>query len=332
MNEKPGLTGATPLSEGDVVSGRFRVINELGRGGYAIVYRAQDMVTDSIVALKTLRPLAPRPAEVVARFKREVALVSQLRHPNTVRVFDYGVEGDLFLAMELLDGHTLADELDGRTGLPLPRALRIVQAVLASLTEAHQLGIVHRDLKPENVFLMRNARGEEHVKVLDFGIAKLTRFEQRRQNMPSLTMAGRAMGTPTYMSPEQARGLDLTASSDLYAVGVLLYELIAGVAPFRGEHAMEIMLKHVNEPAPSLTVARLANTPIDRAIRKVLAKEQEDRFRDAHEFLAALGGTAAFIPGTVPEIGPVPSPNSRTEPVLMGIPAHRLRRPKEDTN
>lgn len=325
MSDKPGLTGATPLSAGDVVSGRFRIIGELGRGGYAIVYRAEDTVTGDTIALKTLRPLAPRPAEVVARFKREVALVSQLRHPNTVRVYDYGVEGDLFLAMELLQGHTLAEELDGKRGVALPRALRIGQAVLASLTEAHQLGIVHRDLKPENVFLMRNARGEEVVKVLDFGIAKLTRFEQRRQNMPSLTMAGRAMGTPTYMSPEQARGMDLTASSDLYAVGILLYELIEGVAPFRGEHAMEIMLKHVNEPAPSLTVNNLANTPVDLAIRKSLAKEPHDRFRDAHEFLAALGGTAAFIPGTLPEVRPLPSKRPAASELLLGIPAHRLK-------
>lgn len=325
MSEKPGLTGATPLSAGDVVAGRFKVIDELGRGGYAIVYRAHDVLEGRVVALKTLRPLAPRPAEVVARFKREVALVSQLRHPNTVRVYDYGVEGDLYLAMELLEGHTLADELDGKSGVPIPRALRIVQAVLASLTEAHQLGIVHRDLKPENVFLMRNERGEEHVKVLDFGIAKLTRFEQRRQNMPSLTMAGRAMGTPTYMSPEQARGLDLTASSDLYAVGIFLYELIEGVAPFRGEHAMEIMLKHVNEPPPSLSVGRLRDTPIDLAIRKSLAKDPADRFHDAMEFLAALGGTAAFIPGTIPEVGKIPPAVSRNDALIQGLPAHRLQ-------
>lgn len=325
MSEKPGLTGATPLSAGDVVAGRFKVIEELGRGGYAIVYRAHDILEGRIVALKTLRPLAPRPAEVVARFKREVALVSQLRHPNTVRVYDYGVEGDLYLAMELLEGHTLADELDGKNGVSIPRALRIVQAVLASLTEAHQLGIVHRDLKPENVFLMRNERGEETVKVLDFGIAKLTRFEQRRQNMPSLTMAGRAMGTPTYMSPEQARGLDLTASSDLYAVGILLYELLEGVAPFRGEHAMEIMLKHVNEPPPSLSVGRLRDTPIDLAIRKSLAKDPVDRFADALEFLAALGGTAAFIPGTIPEIGKIPAALSHADRLVRGIPAHRLQ-------
>ena len=323
MSEKPGLTGATPLSADDIVAGRFKIIEELGRGGYAIVYRAQDLLEARVVALKTLRPLAPRPAEVVARFKREVALVSQLRHPNTVRVYDYGVEGDLYLAMELLEGHTLADELDGKTGVPIARALRIVQAVLASLTEAHQLGIVHRDLKPENVFLMRNARGEEHVKVLDFGIAKLTRFEQRRQNMPSLTMAGRAMGTPTYMSPEQARGLDLTASSDLYAVAVLFYELLEGVAPFRGEHAMEIMLKHVNEPPPALVHSGLRDTPIDFAIQKALAKEPTDRFRDALEFLAALGGTAAFIPGTIPEIGQIPSASVQNPQLIRGVPAHR---------
>lgn len=329
MSEKSGLTGASPLNAGDEVDGRFKIIDEIGRGGYAVVYRAEDVRSGKIVALKTLRPSAPRPAEVVARFKREVALVSQLRHPNTVRVYEFGVEGDLYFAMEYLEGHPLANELDGKRGVPLPRALRIGQAVLASLTEAHQLGIVHRDLKPENVFLMRNARGEEHVKVLDFGIAKLTRFEQRRQNLPSLTMAGRAMGTPTYMSPEQARGMDLSAASDLYAVGVLLYELIEGVAPFRGDHAMEIMLKHVNEAPPSLTVGNLANTPVDLAIRKALSKEPHDRFADAHEFLAALGGTAAFIPGTLPEVRALPSAKPVRNDVVLGIPLHRTKATKD---
>lgn len=325
MSEHPGRTAVEAMERGTLVADRYEIVEELGRGGYAVVYRAIDRTTQEVVALKTLRPLAQRTSEVVARFKREVALVSQLRHPNTVRVYDYGVEADLYLAMELLEGHSLADELDGANGLPLPRALRIVQAVLASLTEAHQHGIVHRDLKPENVFLMRNARGEEHVKVLDFGIAKLTRFEQRRQNMPSLTMAGRAMGTPTYMSPEQARGMDLTASSDLYAVGVLLYELIEGVAPFRGEHAMEIMLQHVNAPTPPLTSNDAAMVPVELAIRKALAKEPHDRFPDAHAFLAALGGTASFIPGTLPEVRPLPRTTPIQQDVVLGIPAHRLK-------
>lgn len=326
MADQPGLTGATPLSPGDVVAGRFRIVDELGRGGYAIVYRAEDSQSGDLVALKTLRPLAPRPAEVVARFRREVKLVSQLRHPNTVHVFDYGVETDLFLAMELLVGSTIAEELDGKRGMRTERALRIVQAVLRSLTEAHELGIVHRDLKPENVFLVRDSRGDEQVKVLDFGIAKLTRFEQRKQNMPSLTLQGRAMGTPTYMSPEQARGMDLTAASDIYAVGVLLYELLCGHAPFRGEGAMDIMLKHVNEPPPSLTLPALVGSPIDLAIQRALAKEPDDRFETAAQFLAALGADVAVVPGAPPDVRSIPANTSGDRRVVQGIPSHRMVR------
>lgn len=299
MSDQPGLTGASPLSAGDVLAGRYQVINELGRGGYAIVYEARDLYEDRIVALKTLRPIAPRPQEVVARFKREVELVSRLRHPNTVRVYDYGVEGDLYLAMELLRGVTLAEELDSHRKLPIRRSLAIAHGVLGSLSEAHGEEIVHRDLKPENIFLIHDSNGEEQVKVLDFGIAKLTRYEQERSRTPSLTMRGRAMGTPTYMSPEQARGAPLTVQSDVYAVGVLLYEMISGYAPYRGDNAMDIMLKHVNENLPPLGDPRLRGTPIDLAIRKALAKKPEDRFDDCRAFLSAIGGTVAFkVPTT----------------------------------
>ena len=330
MSDQPGLTGATPLSPGDMVAGRYQILDELGRGGYAIVYRARDTVEPRVVALKTLRPIAPRPAEVVARFRREVALVSQLRHPNTVQVYEYGIEGDLYLAMELLEGRTLADELDGTHGLPLARAVRIAHAVLASLSEANQLGIVHRDLKPENIFLIQGEDGEEQVKVLDFGIAKLTRYEQSRQNMPSLTMQGRAMGTPTYMSPEQARGIDLAIESDIYAVGVLLFEMICGKPPFRGENAMEIMLQHVNDPPPPLSVARVRGTPLDLAIRKSLAKKPQDRFSDPHEFLAAMGGTVVVPRGTTPQ-PPAPRRSAIVRrPTIQGIPRTTLRPVKPD--
>ncbi len=296
------------MSPGDVVVGRFEIVNELGRGGYAIVYRARDLQNDEMVALKTIRPVAPRPKEVVARFRREVELLSMLKHPNTVQVYDYGVETDLYLAMELLDGHPLADELDGATGMPVHRAALVAQGVLASLTEAHDLSIVHRDLKPENIFIIADAKGTQQIKVLDFGIAKFTNPEMQRDANPSLTLVGRAMGTPTYMSPEQARGSDLTTRSDIYAVGVLMYELLCGVPPFTGSNAMEIMLKHVNAPIPRLTVAHLRGTPIELAIRKALAKKPANRFANAHIFLAAIGGTAVTRVGAKPQPPPLPTP------------------------
>jgi serine/threonine-protein kinase len=275
-------------------------MDEIGRGGYAIVYRALDTEVDRHVALKTIRPIAPRPQEVVARFRREVEMVAQLDHPNIVKVFDFGFEHDLYLAMELLHGYPLSDILDGVRGISLRRSIAIAQGVLSALTEAHARGIVHRDLKPENVFLVQLDGGREMVKVLDFGIAKSV-FDDSN---PNLTLKGRAMGTPTYMSPEQAKGAKLNTRSDIYAVAVLIYEMLCGVPPFQGDTAMDIMLKHVNDAPPQLTVEALRGTPFDKAIQKGLAKKPEHRFADAHEFLAAFGGTAVTAAGHSPSSGP----------------------------
>lgn len=288
MSRNSAVTNVIPLSPHDLVADRYEIIEEIGRGGYAIVYRALDRETGQDIALKTIHPEAPQSAEVVERFKREAVLASKLRHPNTVQVYDYGVEEPFYLAMELLEGHPLTEELNGQDGIPLDRAISIGCAILASLSEAHAHGIVHRDIKPENIFLKRLPNGAQRVKVLDFGIAKLTGSAQRRQNMPALTMMGRAMGTPTYMSPEQAQAKPVTASSDLYAVAVLLYELIDGVPPFHGEEAMDIMLQHVNDPPPPLTRAGLSNSRINHTLQRALEKHPDDRYEDAERFLDAL--------------------------------------------
>jgi len=320
MQDKPGLTGASPLNEGDLVASRYRVMHELGRGGYAIVYKAFDTRTNDIIALKTIRPIAPRPDEVRERFRREAEMVSRLRHPNTVRVFDHGFETDFYLAMEYLEGYPLSDILDGVNGISPRRAIAIGVGVLESLTEAHDLGIVHRDLKPENVFLVQHPGGGEQVKVLDFGIAKLTYDDQ---SMPSLTLKGRAMGTPTYMSPEQAKGGKLTVHSDIYSVAILLYEMICGVPPFQGDNAMEIMLKHVNERAPGLTLPALQETIIDRAILKGLEKAPDDRFQSARGFLGALGATVARPINEAPRTRALP-PEEGAARRVVGLPKQNL--------
>jgi len=318
MTDKPGLTGASPLSQGDVVANRYRVLEEIGRGGYAIVYKALDTKTGDVIALKTIRPIAPRPEEVRERFRREAEVVSRLKHPNTVRVFDYGFESDFYLAMELLEGHPLSELLDGEHGISLERSVFIVIGVLESLTEAHRLGIVHRDLKPENVFLAQRMQGDqrlEHVKVLDFGIAKAILDDS---NMPALTMKGRAMGTPAYMSPEQAKGAKLTIHSDLYSAAVLLYEMICGVPPFNGESAMTIMLKHVNEAPPQLTPLRLRGSALDAAIQKAMSKNPFERFNSAEDFLSAIRDAMARLdqpatagPAASPsQVAPAPAPQS----------------------
>lgn len=303
MLDKPGLTGASPLGPGDVVAKRYQVIEEIGRGGYAIVYKAHDRETGTVIALKTIRPIAPRPDEVRERFRREAELVSRLNHPNTVRVFDAGYDNEFYLAMEYLQGYALSEILDGVRGISPRRALAIATGVLESLTEAHAQGIVHRDLKPENVFLVQRPDGSELVKVLDFGIAKLIHDDEK---MPALTLKGRAMGTPTYMSPEQAKGGKVTAHSDIYSVAVLMYEMLCGVPPFQGETAMDIMLKHVNERPPGLTVSGLQESVIDRAVLKALTKAPDQRFRTAWEFLAAIGGPAVRLHDGMPMLRVLP--------------------------
>lgn len=329
MLDKPGLTGASPLGPGDVVANRYQVIEELGRGGYAIVYKAHDRQTGTVIALKTIRPIAPRPDEVRERFRREAELVSRLNHPNTVRVFDAGYDNEFYLAMEYLQGYALAEILDGVRGISPRRALAIACGVLESLTEAHGQGIVHRDLKPENVFLVQQPDGGELVKVLDFGIAKLIHDDDK---MPALTLKGRAMGTPTYMSPEQAKGGKLTIHSDIYSVAVLVYEMLCGVPPFQGDNAMDIMLKHVNEKPPSLTVQGLKDSAVDRALQKALAKAPDQRFASAAEFLAAIGGTAVRVQDAAPSLRTLPpeeaagngtsEPSSR--PTVTGLPKQNI--------
>ena len=302
---------------GQVVAERYELREEIGRGGYAIVFRAYDREQELEVALKTIRPVA-RPKEALARFRREAALISRLRHENTVRIFDYGMEGDVYIAMELLKGHPLSDELDTRRRLPVSRAIQICCEVLKSLSEAHDHGIVHRDLKPENVFLVGNPDKSESVKVLDFGIAKLTKDAAHIDPM-ALTLQGRAMGTPNYMSPEQAKGIDLTAHSDLYTMGILLFEMITGKPPFAGGTAMDIMLRHVNAPIPRLPDPKLRGTPIERAIRKALNKDHTKRFQGAADMLAALGGAVAVPVGQLPPPVKVTSDHSALTPIQQGL-------------
>ena len=306
---------------GQVVGNRYDLLEEIGRGGYAIVFRAIDREQDQEVALKTIRPVA-RPKEALARVRREAALISRLQHENTVRIFDYGMEGDVYIAMELLKGHPLSDELDTRRKLPVARAIQICCEVLKSLAEAHDHGIVHRDLKPENVFLVGNSDGTESVKVLDFGIAKLTKDATHLDPM-ALTLQGRAMGTPNYMSPEQAKGLDLTAHSDLYTMGILLFEMITGKPPFAGGTAMDIMLRHVNAPVPRLPDPKLRGTPIERAIRKALTKDHTRRFQNAADMLAALGGSVAVPVGELPPPVKVTSDHSALTPIQQQMVAKK---------
>ncbi len=234
---------------GTLIGNRYRVDDVIGIGGFGAVYRCTNLAMEQTVAVKVLRIEHLSSIEHVKRFSREAQAVSRLKHPNTIHTFDFGTHSDgaLYLAMEYLEGETLADRIDQNRCLYWETAVHIAVQACHSLTEAHALGLVHRDLKPENFMLMPVAGDPNFVKVLDFGIAKLQKSptDARQSN---LTESGMIMGTPTYMSPEQAKGEAIDARSDIYAIGVMLYEMLTGRPPFEDETAMKILVAHINLP------------------------------------------------------------------------------------
>lgn len=238
--------------EGSLIDGRFEVIRKIGTGGMGSVYLARQKSMHRDVAIKVLNPDKVNDQDARERFRVEAAAVSRLKSPHTISVYDFGEDerGGLFLVMELLQGRPLSEILDRRGSVPIPMALEIVEQVLDSLAEAHRSGVLHRDLKPENIFVREDPGGGVFVKVLDFGIAKVVGGP-----MESRTWAGSVFGTPAYMSPEQVMGRELDVRTDLYAVAVVLFEMITGRLPITGETAIEVGIRKVRQRAPSIQQA-----------------------------------------------------------------------------
>jgi serine/threonine protein kinase len=279
---------------GATLAGRYRVEARVGSGAMGAVYRAEHAVLGRRVALKILNRDRLVGGDTVQRFRREAQALSGLHHPNTVRVFDFGAsdEGMLYLAMELLEGEALTDRIVREGPLPVQDALDIIQQVLRSIGEAHAQGLVHRDLKPDNVFLARVQHAPVPiVKVLDFGIAKAIEGERAIDQFE--TLDGTVFGTPRYMSPEQAAGKPLDLRSDLYSVGIMLYELLSGHPPFVDNDAVVVMARHIREqPVPVCRAAPTRPIPasLEACLAKALAKRPADRFQTAEEFDRALQG------------------------------------------
>lgn len=282
-----------PFLGREVLGGQFRILQRIGTGGMGSVYRAEEPAMGREVAIKILHPKLKGRADLVSRFGREARAMSQLAHPNTVRVFMYGElpeDGSLYIVMELLEGRNLNQTV--RKGGPMgpERAVPILVQVCQALAEAHGRGIVHRDLKPENIFLCNMAGIVDYPKVLDFGLAKVTE-QQMRPGSLILTQEGMVFGTPEFMSPEQARGQTLDARSDIYSLAVILYEVLTGKLPFDAKTPMEYVGKHVTaQPIPlnERLVDRTFPRGLERAIAKALEKSPDDRFQSASEFAAAL--------------------------------------------
>jgi hypothetical protein len=276
---------AQPLENliGRTLNHRFLVEDKIGEGGFGAVFRGKQIATGREVALKILHPHNVADETIVARFRREAEACSKLRDPHTVTTYDFDEtpDGILYLAMELLRGQSLHQVQKTDGPLPYARVLRILDQVAASLAEAHANGIVHRDMKPENVFI-ETREGEDHVKVLDFGIAKVVSDEKP---MPALTAVGQTLGTLEFMSPEQLRGQKLDGRADLYALGMMAYEMLTGSLPFKAAKSpIEIINFHMRQepPAPSKLSDKVTiPAPVDAIILKMVAKDREKRFADA---------------------------------------------------
>ena len=267
------------------MNGKFRVEALVGQGGMGRVYRAKHLTLDRPVVLKMLHQDFSTDPQVVQRFQREARAASRLNHPNSIAVLDFGEaeDGTLFMAMEYLAGRDLARIIGDEFPLGEARIVRIGAQILSALAEAHAQGIIHRDLKPENV-MVEPRRGEpDFVKVLDFGIAKIT---SPGANEPKLTQAGLVCGTPEYMSPEQARGAELDARTDLYSMGVILYQMATGQLPFESDTPVGFLTKHLTEaPVPPRErwsdVSAALDALITRAMEKDPATPVPDRRGDA---------------------------------------------------
>lgn len=275
---------------GTVVESRYRIERVLGVGGVGVVYEARHLRIQHLVALKLLRGGFETSPLVKRRFEREARVLSELSHPNIVGLTDYGIhDGAPYLVMERLEGRGLEVWLEDAD--PSPReGIQVMKDVLRGIAFAHDKGVLHRDLKPANIYLQRLADGEEHPKLLDFGLAKL--FDPDvEEGEPTLTREGSILGTPAYMAPEQAAGSAVGTAADVYSAGVVLFEILAGRPPFSADRRTELLRQHMIDdvPDPSFFRAGLKTSPEMRELLlRALAKEPSARYKDGRELLAAL--------------------------------------------
>jgi serine/threonine-protein kinase len=268
---------------GTLLAGRYVIEEVIGEGGMASVYRARHKLVDRPVAVKIMNPMLASDAIVRERFRREARSAQKLAHPNIIEIYDQGdtEDGTCYIVMELLTGESLAQVIQ-RGPLDVDRAIHVMIQMARGIARAHDLEIIHRDLKPENIFLSRREDGSDLVKLLDFGIAR-SRQDSR------LTGQGELFGTPQYMAPERIMGNDTGGSSDIYALGVVFYEMLMGELPFNAPDVSTFFMKHMKEPAPSLR-DRNQRVPeaLDALVRKMLEKDPKDRPGDAHRVHAEL--------------------------------------------
>ena len=286
MSPSDTLRRRTDPLIGTVVGGLYRVDAKIGEGGMGSVYRATQLAMHREVALKVLRTHVPADEKIqlVERFRREALATSKLRHPNTVSVYDFGEtpEGVLYMVLELLQGATLSQVIRAASPLPAERVAYIGKQIAKSLAEAHEVGIVHRDLKPDNVFVCDYHGDSDFTKVMDFGIARLLTGDETHQ----VTRTGMMVGTPRYIAPEQAMARKVSPAADLYSLGVILFEMLTGRAPFDADSAMGLAMAHVNDPIPDVVVPGLPdalNEGWRGLVHALLTKNPKKRPQEAGE-------------------------------------------------
>lgn len=299
---------------GRVFNDRFKVLSLLARGGMGRVYKAEQTPLGRAVALKVLDPRhagEDDDPQFQQRFFLEASVASKLHHPNTVTVFDYGrtSDGIYFIAMELVDGRSIAQELRAVKTMESARVIQIALQIARSLREAHRLDVIHRDLKPGNVLLTRHGDEDDFVKVLDFGLVKALDKEGEEE----LTKAGLFMGSPKYMSPEQIRGEEIDGRSDVYSLGVMMYQMLAGRVPFDRDTAVKVLMAHMQEPVPSLPRSDVPPA-LEQLTMRCLEKNPNNRPASMDEVIVLLKQAGTAMGQTMAMSGayPLPDPNAGT--------------------
>lgn len=279
---------------GTTLAGKYRIDERLNEGGMGTVYRGTHVLMEKTVAIKVLRPSLAADERIVARFSREARAASRISHPNALSVTDFGEDnGHVFIVMEFLSGRTLKQLIRDEGPLPLPRVVGITRQIGDALNAAHQQGVVHRDLKSDNIMLL-DTMTADYAKVLDFGIAKINEPDGGIDT--NLTAPNLVIGTPQYMSPEQcSQESEIDARSDIYSLGVILYEMLVGHVPFSGDSPTMVMMKHLQDPVPSVLEERSdLPAPVARVVSRAMAKVRDNRYQNAAELVEDLSIAAGM--------------------------------------